>query len=272
MNKFSFFFKRPKVVVVAGNGRACAKEAIFQILKPHFRVGKEILLLDADKKCEFFLKRSNLPILVVTHVGEYHTDKELFAEEPAAVSEAEKLAAVLPKRGFLILNFDDETVRELKNHTPTHSLTFGFGTKADIRATDVVLTHLPDIGINFKINYQGNTVPIWLEKTFGKEQVYSALAAAVTGELLDLNLVEISEALKTYRSLPGKMRLISGMNNSWILDNSARASAFSTMEALDVLGKIYLERGRKIAVLGDILGIGKYTVGVYEAVSEKAYG
>lgn len=270
MNKLLFFFKRPKVVVVDGNGQACAKESILQVLKPHFKIGKELLLLNADENCLFYLKRSKLPVLVITHIGEYHTDKEFFAGELNAASRSKELAKALPKHGFLVLNFDDETVRNIKNSTSARSLTFGFGARSEIQATDTILTHSPDRGTNFKINYQGNTVPIWLEKTFGKEQIYSALAAAAVGNFLGLNLVEISGSLKNYQSLPGKMRLITGIKNSLILDDSAGASVFSMMEALDILGKIDLEQGRKIAVLGDILGVGEYTAETHEVIGEKA--
>ncbi len=73
---------------------------------------------------------------------------------------------------------------------------------------------------NFKINYKGYVVPVWLDKIFGKEQVYAALTAAVAGLIYEMNLVEISQALKKYQGLPGKMRLIEGIKRSFILDNS----------------------------------------------------
>lgn len=269
MNKFSFFFKRPKVVVITGAGRACAKEAVLQVLKHYFKINKEILLLGSDKDSEFFLKKSRLPILLVTRAGQYHPDKEFFAGSSADISRAENLAKALPERGYLILNFDDEAVRDLKSNINSSSLTFGFASRADLQATDVLLTHPPSMGTNFKMNYRGNTVPVWLERTFGKEQIYSALAAAALGKILDLNLVEVSEALKLYRSIPGKMQLIPGIKNSWILDDSAGASASFTIEALDVLGKVTLEQVRKIAVLGDVLGIGKHTAENRETVGEK---
>jgi len=267
--KVKFLFQRPKVIVVTGRGQACAKQAIFQVLKSRFKIGKDLLILEDSKDSKFFLKKSRLPVLVITHVGEYHPDREFFAGELADCFWPKELAEALPGRGSLVLNFDDETVRDLKNCSPAKSLTFGFGARADMRATDFFLTPFPDVGTNFKINHQGNTVPIWLGKTFGKEQIYSALAAAATGEILDLNLVEVSNALKNYQSLPGNMQLIAGIKKSWILDDSAGASLFSMMEALDVLGKISVEGGRKIAVLGDILGIGKYAPEAHEAVGEK---
>ena len=193
LNKIKFLLTKPKVVIVLGGAKETAKEAISQVLKPHFKVGKEILIIDQDSK--FFIKHSRLPILVVTHVGEYHPDKEFFAGDIAQVAEIVKLAETLPSPAYLILNFDDETVREIKNKSRAHPLTFGFGVRADIRVSDVVLAESPTLETNFKINYKGNVVPVWL-KGKEKEEIYAALAAAAVGEVLGLNLVEISEALK----------------------------------------------------------------------------
>ncbi len=95
----------------------------------------------------------------------------------------------------LILNFDDTGVKKFKEEISVKVLTFGFQERADLRATDINLNHLNQM-VNFKVNHQGNVVPIWLEKYSGKEQIYAALAAISIGLIFELNLVEISQALK----------------------------------------------------------------------------
>ena len=271
LSKIRFYLRKPKVVIVTGQGRSCAKEAIFQVLKPYFEIGKNILLFEADltdypvrEKFKFLVRNSSLPILVVTHIGDIPPDKNFFAGEKDKTLEIRKLAKSLPPYGYLILNFDDETVREIKAETNLKEITFGFQEGADFRASDI---HF-NTGTNFKINYKGNLVPVWLEKLFGKEQIYSALAAACVGTIFDLNLVEISQALKNYHSLPGKMRLIEGIKGSKILDDSQSATVFSMAEAIEILGKIQGFK-RKISVLGDIIGIGKYTIEAHEAIGER---
>jgi UDP-N-acetylmuramoyl-tripeptide--D-alanyl-D-alanine ligase len=269
--KIKFLLKKPKVIIVTGEGRSCAKEAIFQVLKAYFEIGKELFLLESDlgdsaktEELRFLIKHSSLPILVVTQVGDIPFDKNFFAGEREKTLEIRKLAKNLPFPSYLVLNFDDETVREIKEETNLKEITFGFQQGADFQATDIKLNS----GTNFKINYKGNIVPVWLEKIFGKEQIYSALAAAACGTILDLNLVEISQALKNYYSLPGKMRLIKGIKNSSILDDSATATVFSMVEAIEILGEIPGFK-RKIAVLGDVIGIGKYTIEAHEAIGER---
>lgn len=286
-SKFLFLLKRPQVIIVTGNGRACAAQALFQVLRQHFKVKKitkfpqelqfrhilrnEILILETEllnfsapaEKFNFLFKKSKLPILLITHLGEIPPDKTFFAAPKEKSREIINLTKILPPQGYLILNFDDETVREINDLTNAFTLSFGFQEKADLRASDIHINS----GTNFKINYQGNIVPIWLENLFGKEQIYSALAAASVGVIFDINLVEISQALKNYNGLAGKMRLIEGIKHSLILDDSESASVFSMIEALEILGKIKAQR--KIAVLGDILGIGKYTIEAHESIGER---
>jgi UDP-N-acetylmuramoyl-tripeptide--D-alanyl-D-alanine ligase len=269
--KLKFILKKPKIVIVTGEGRVCAKEAIFQVLKKYFKIGDKILLFESElknstgvEKFNFLIKNSSLPILVVTHIGDIPPDKDFFAGEKEKTLKIRELAKCLPVYGYLILNFDDETVREIKDETNLREITFGFQERADFRVTDIKL----NTGTNFKINYRGNIVPVWLEKLFGKEQIYSALSAAAVGTIFGLNLVEISQALKNYQSLPGKMRLIEGRNHSQILDDSESATVFSMVEAVEILGKIQGFK-RKIAVLGDVVGIGKYTIEAHEAIGER---
>ncbi len=269
--KLLFLFKRPSVILVTGKGRSCATQAISKALKSYSEKGK-IKIFESDlsepkeiEKFSFLLKRSQLPILVVTHIGDILADKDFFAGDREETLQIRKLAKILPDRAFLILNFDDETVREIENESLAHSLTYGFQERADFRASDI---NLNLTGTNFKVNYEGNIVPFWLKNLFGKEQIYSALTAICLGVVKNINLVEISQALGTYESLPGKMRLIKGIKDSSVLDDSENATLFSMIEGLEILGKIEVEGG-KIAVLGDVLGIGKYTIEAHETIGEK---
>ncbi len=269
--KLTFLIKRPSVILVAGKGRSCARQAIFQVLKSYPEMRKVLIfesVLSDPKEVEkfnFLLRKSYLPILVVTHVGEIPPDKDFFAGDRKETFQIRELAKVLPNRGFLILNFDDETVREIQNGTVAQSLTYGFQKRTDFQISDV---NVNLSGTNFKMDYQENIVPFWLKNLFGKEQIYSALTAICVGVVKNINLVEVSQSLRIYQSLPGKMRLIKGIKDSLILDDSKGASAFSMIEALDILGKIEAE-GKKIVVLGDVLGIGKYTIEAHETIGEK---
>lgn len=278
MNKIFNVFKdieitlrRPRVVIVEGEGKECTSEAIFQTLKPYFNIGRDLIIFSSKfkeekeiKKAKFLIKNSSLPILVATHVGEIPFDRYFFAGEIEKTREIREMAKFLPSFGYFILNFDDETVREIKTITNVNEITFGFQERADFKPVDIKLNH----GTNFKVVFKGNVVPFWLEKTFGKEQIYAGLAAIAVGTVLGLNLVEISQGLKNYSSIPGKMKLTEGIKDSWILDNTAAETLSSIIEGIETLGKIEWPR-RKIAILGEMPKIGKYAIEAHETLGER---
>lgn len=297
--KLIFWKSRPKIVIVTGRGSETAAEAIFQILHKNLRknikkikrisltdlLTGDILILELDaqnlgkapvmQQLKLLIPLLSSTILVITHLGEFHPDYEVFAGEENEAAKVTELARYLPSLDFAVLNYDDETVRDIKNKTLAHSLTFGLGVRADFQASDILVSQKgsngkTQKGVNFKINYRGNTIPVWLNGLFGREQVYASLVAASVSTIFALNLIEVSEALKEYRSMPGKMQLLEGIKNCEILDDSASASSFSMAEALKILKEI--EARRKIAVLGDVLGIGKYSVEAHEAIGECVAG
>jgi UDP-N-acetylmuramyl pentapeptide synthase len=96
------------------------------------------------------------------------------------------------------LNFDNEAVREIRNKTPVFTLTFGFQKMADLRASDLSIDQ-KESACNFKIDYEGNIIPIWLKNICSEQEVLSILAAISCGIQLGLNLVEISQALKDFK-------------------------------------------------------------------------
>jgi len=266
-NKIIFYFKKPSLVLVAGEGRVLAKKMISHVLKEQIEQ-KKVLVFETEgreiEKYLFFLLNAKTGILVVTHLGEILPDKNFIIGEIEKREKILDLAKKLPAQNHLVLNYDDETVREIDDYTNLKTFTFGFDEKADFFVSDIKFNH----GMNFKINHRGSCVPFWLERIFGKEQIYSALAATAVATLFDLNLVEISQALREFPPQPGKMRLLEGMNDSWILDDSESATVYSMVEAIEILGKLEGFK-RKIAVLGDIVGVGKYTIEAHEAIGEK---
>lgn len=186
--------RKPQFIVFQDNK---ITELIYRLLKRHFKIGIleekmpsifEIIDLDilisnkASANFQFLLKNSRQPVLVINKIE----NNEEFI----------KLIKGLPERGYLILNFDNPEVRNLKKESISHILTFGFYEGADIRATDV---NSEKGVVNFKLNYEGGFIPVWLKIPSGsneKEIIYSTLIAVTIGIIAGLNLVEISQGLK----------------------------------------------------------------------------
>lgn len=92
---------------------------------------------------------------------------------------------------YVILNIDNIKKPEIKK---PKVITFGFQWNADFQVSDIKQT---SDYTNFKINYQGNVVPIWLDGAFAQKEISAVLTAIIIGTIFNLNLVEISQKLKS---------------------------------------------------------------------------
>ncbi len=222
---------------------------------------------------------------IITAIGDIPVHVEFFESPQQLALEKKKLVDSLNHDGVAVLNYDDNMVRVMGESAKSKLLTYGFGDEADIKATNYESkpANLEDEGIfgsvTFKLNFKGSAVPVKLINVLGKHQVYSALAAAAVGIIFNLNLIEISEGLRAFKFLPGRMKLLKGIKNTLIIDDSYNAAPLSMLAALEALKEFYHQQRaifpaskeiRTIAVLGDMLEIGKYAPDVHEQVGRKA--
>lgn len=243
---------------------------IFKVRYPDFLV----LEMGADKPgdIKYLLDFVKHKVGIITTIGEIPVHVEFF-ENPEKVAE-EKMTLVkkLDKDGIAILNYDDEKVRRMGDDISAKVLTYGLSEKADVRATNYELKFLSNSKniseLNFKLDFKGSSVPAKLINVLGTQHLYSALAATAVGITFNMNLVEISQALKEIVPLAGRMCLSRGIKNSIIVDDSYNASPLSMEAGLDAL-KVFTGK-RKIVALGDMLEIGKYSEQAHIQVGKKA--
>lgn len=230
----------------------------------------EILALEyaADKPgdIKYLLDIAKPHIGVITAIGDIPVHVEFYSGPEAVAREKSKIVEALPATGFAILNHDDDIVLDMKERTRAHIMTYGFDEDAAMQISnyEVRLDGKKPAGIAFKLSYGGGFVPVRLDGCFGKAQAYAAAAAACVGIAFGLNLVKISEALLEYEVLPGRGKMIPGVKKTLILDDSYNASPLSMQAAIDTARS--LKARRKIAVLGDMLEIGKYAPEAHESI------
>lgn len=206
---------------------------------------------------------------VITAIGDIPVHVEYYSSPEAVAREKANLVECLPGNGFAVLNFDDEVVYDMKVRARARVVGYGFNEGADIRLGNLEYRigsgNTPE-GISFKVQYGGSFMPIRLNNVFGKPQVYSAGAAIAIGLIFGMNLVKIAEALEEYSAPDGRMKLITGVKNTLILDDSYNASPISMRAALETLKA--LPAKRRVAVLADMLEIGKYATEAHQAIGE----
>ena len=196
---------------------------------------------------------------IVTAVGEVPVHVEFYASPEAVAKEKAKLIAQLPSGGLAVLNYDDQTVLDMKEHSRAKVVTFGFSNLADIWASDISYFASDDNknigGLSFKINSGGTFVPVRINDLAGLHQLYGALAAVAVSLHFGMNLVDVSGALENIELPARRMNLLSGIKNSVVIDDTYNASPLSMHAALDALRDFAKARraiglkGRRIAVL-----------------------
>lgn len=240
------------------------------------RTYPEILVLemgaDHPGDIDYLLSIVRPEIGVVTMVSESHL--EFFGSSENIAKEKGKLIAALPKNGTAILNADDARVAAMRDLAEIKVMTFGMSTDADVVSSVATVQEVSvdgDWGMNWKIVYEGSTVPVFLPGVLGVQQVYPAMAAATVGLACGLHLVDVSEGLRTYQSPPGRMRVLDGVKRAHIIDDTYNAAPASTIAALQVLSELPAP-GQRIAVLGDMLELGGRTEEGHREVGRFAAG
>lgn len=239
----------------------------------------EVLILemgvDRVGDMDYLLSIVRPDIGLLSHVS--HSHLEHFGSLERIKKEKAKLVKNLNRSGTAILNFDNIHLRNLSRDIKgqVRTWTYGLDSGADFWAKDIVFSWSSDqnpssfCGFNFKLEHRGSIVPVSLPQALSYSSIYSALAAVAVGLALDLNLIELAAGLNQAISIPGRMNVLTGIKNSIIIDDSYNASPDSTLNALAALARLDKGSGRKIAVLGDMLELGEYSLEGHRLIGRK---
>jgi len=208
-------------------------------------------------------------IVVLTNFPDVPVHVEYFKAPEALIEEKLSLVAALKEEGILIINADDRRMRKI-SIARQRVISYGFDENADISASNGIYLYKDGAitGMSFRINHNGKSVPVKTEGFIGRQHIYPYLAALAVGIGERINILSMVEALKSHVAPPGRMRLIEGINQSIIIDDSYNSSPAAAEEALAVLKKVET-KGKKIAVLGDMLELGSYSAEAHRGIGEK---
>lgn len=215
-------------------------------------------------------------VVILTSFPDVPVHVEYFESPEDVIAEKKEILKSLKYDGALVLNADDPKVfavaEEMKSKIKK-VVTFGLSTKADVSISnmDVIYenfdNHQVPTGVSFKGNYNGNSVPIALHGALGVQHIYPMAAAMAAALVLDLPILSVVDALHYHQVPKGRMNIIEAINNSVLIDDSYNASPESMSKAIEVLGQLETNSS-KIAILGDMLEIGKYTVREHRRIGE----
>lgn len=212
-------------------------------------------------------------ILIVTRFPEKPVHVEFFDNADKLIEEKSLLIKTLKKNGLLILNQDDEKVYALHDKSKERAVSFGQDENStyrilypDYSREQINGVEVPS-GINFRIQYKGHVFPVVLSNVLGLHNVVQSTAALACANELGIDLLESIKNISDYRTPPGRLSLIEGERGSLIIDDTYNSSPVAAHEAIEILKEF--KGGRKIAILGDMLELGKFTEEEHLRLGEK---
>lgn len=209
------------------------------------------------------LSRTARPTVgVITNIGYSHIEN-LKTQEGILQAKLEILDG-MTEDAPLIVNGDDLLLEPLKRNLSRPVFTYGMRSeRADVRAVEIKRKAQ---STTFSIiDKKGNTYPVSLPCA-GDHNVMNALAAFCVGRLANIAPEKICEALGRYQTV-GLRQNIYSRGAYTIIADCYNASPDSMKAALTVLHDMPC-KGRRIAVLGDMLELGEISRQLHTLVGE----
>ena len=264
-----------KVVGVTGSvGKSTTKEMIASVLETTYRVAKtpanhnndigmpmailaipedtEVAVLEMGmnhfREIAYLTGIGQPDVAVIINIGTMHIE-HLGSKEGIRQAKLEILEGLRPG-GTILLNGDDEMLWPVRNDLNVPAVYFGADNEqCAVRAADV---KMDETGLSFRVQTEAEEFGVSLALE-GQHYVLDALAAVSAGLQLGVSTERIADALCHFQNMAGRQEIFQA-NGYTIIKDCYNAGPESMAAALAVLGK---KPGRRIAVLGDMLELGK---------------
>lgn len=203
-------------------------------------------------------------IAVITRVSKTPVHVEFFPSPEKVFEEKASLATSVRSGGAVVLYSDDEKVMSIakiveKNNVKVFS--FGLSENADVRGVNNKIDydeHLRPISFSFDVVSDGQNHPVKIKKVIGETYMYPILSAIAVVKAKNLDINTSIKALNEYDAPKGRMNILEGINDSVIIDDTYNSSPDAVMSAFNSLKDLQCS-GKKIAVLGDMMELGKHS-------------
>lgn len=284
-------FHLPVIAITGSNGKTSTKEMTASILGAKYNVlksegsfnndiGLPLTLFQLNKKHQMAVLEmgmnnygeirrmvSIIPpnIGVVTNVTETHI--EFFGSLHNIAKAKFELLESMTEKNTAVLNADDSRVSEFASETKAKAVFFGMkSTKADFSASNIQFITDP-YGLEFILTTPKGNEKIYLP-VLGEHQVSNALASVAAAWQIDPDIEMIKEGLKNTKLAKMRMQIIP-TNGFTIINDAYNASPKSMSAALDTLKKLPC-KGKKIAVLADMLELGEFSTKMHQDIGKIA--
>lgn len=288
LQELAWFYRRkfslPVVAITGSNGKTTTKEMVakvlgskYQVLKSHRSfntlIGVPLTIFELSPQTEYLIlemgtsqpgeisKLAELAVptaALILNIAPAHL--ESFGTLEKVAKAKFELLEHLPKDKPVFLNLDDPFLAKRAHREKHPVISFALNALADYRALDVIISG------NGHIDFRVRQSHIRLN-LLGRHNIYNALAAYAVAEYFKLPASIIASSLEGYQ--PAHLRMeVQKIRGAEIINDCYNANPVSMLAALESLASSTTS-GRRIAVLADMLELGKKAKEFHEKAGEE---
>jgi UDP-N-acetylmuramoyl-tripeptide--D-alanyl-D-alanine ligase len=190
---------------------------------------------------------------VYTNIGPVHI--EFFGTVEKIAEAKAELLENMKQDGTIVINVDNEHVMRISQRFPGKKLTYGIDHDAMFHATDVRERGL--LGTSFKLKDNPMALPLP-----GRHNLENLLAAIATARAVGISWDGIMRGIEHLKPAYHRGVVVRTPGGAQIYDDTYNSNPYALKRALALLEQADV-KGRRIAVIGDMLELGERELGYH---------
>ena len=282
-------YEVPVIAITGSVGKTSTKDIVANVVSQKYKtlktianhnnnIGLSFTILNADEDIEAMVlemgmnhfgeidllsKIAKPNICIITNIGTSHIGN-LGSRENILKAKLEILNGA--KNPYIIVNNDNDLLHKwaIENKEEFKIKTYGIKKPSDVQPSNVIVKE-DKSQVEIQIRNQENIIEV---PVGGEHFVLNSLCAIEVGILLNIKNEEIKNGIETFKLTKNRMDIKILKNQIKIINDAYNASVESVEAIIKYVQNI--EANRRIAVLGDIFEVGKYSKEIHEKIGEIA--
>jgi UDP-N-acetylmuramoyl-tripeptide--D-alanyl-D-alanine ligase len=214
-------------------------------------------------------------VTVFTRFPDVPAHVEFFSSPEAVIEEKREMRRALREDGTLCINADDVNMQEEPISETQQRISYGYAESATVQMKEYAHTYTTEgriSGGSVRVTYGKEEQSVQLAGVLGAHYAYSIGAAiAVACDVFRIPMATATSRLSAQSAsvyAPGRMRILTGIHGSTLIDDTYNASPAAVRGMIETLKEIPTQQ-RKIVVLGDMMELGNYAARAHRKAGEQ---